>query len=124
MLVVPGGNGTRALMGQAPVLEWIRRVAQHAELVVSVCTGSLLLAKADLLNGLRITTHHTMLKELVQLAPRSIVDPSARFHDNGKFIVAAGISAGIDGALHTVTRLAGAGTAAATAHHMEYTPRT
>jgi len=120
LLVVPGGFGTRALLGKPALLEWLRLKAKHAELVMSVCTGALVLAKAGLLEGLRITTHHQALDLLRQLAPNSTVDASARFHDNGKFLTAAGISAGIDCALHVVGRLVSAGAADATAEYMEY----
>lgn len=122
VLIVPGGAGTRMLMQQPAILEWIQRTARRAELVMSVCTGALVLAKAGLLDGLRVTTHHGRLDRLAQLAPSATVDPSARFHDNGKILTAAGISAGIDCALHAVRRLAGANLAANTARYMEYTP--
>ena len=58
VLVVPGGFGTRALLNKPALLEWVRVKAKHAELVMSVCTGALVLAKAGLLDGLRATTHH------------------------------------------------------------------
>jgi transcriptional regulator GlxA family with amidase domain len=78
------------------------------------------LAKAGLLDGLRITTHHQVLPMLTELAPRSTVDPTRRFHDNGHILTAAGISAGIDCSLHLVGQLLGKDTAAKTAAYMEY----
>ena len=122
VLVVPGGQGSRALLKKPALLEWIRTKARTAELVMSVCTGALVLAKAGLLDGLRVTTHHTALDLLRELAPAAIVDPSQRFHDNGKIITAAGISAGIDASLHVVARLLGPAAAEATAQQMEYFP--
>jgi transcriptional regulator GlxA family with amidase domain len=80
------------------------------------------LAKAGLLDGLRITTHHTALDLLCELAPAAIIDPSQRFHDNGKIITAAGISAGLDSSLHVVARLLNPAAAEATARQMEYFP--
>ena len=90
---------------------------------MSVCTGSLLLAKAGLLDGLRVTTHHQAIGLLRELAPRAVVDPAARFHDNGRILTSAGISAGIDCSLHVVGRLLGDEAAATTAAYMEYERR-
>ena len=123
ILVVPGGWGTRPLLGNSVLLEWIRNRSRTAEVTMSVCTGSLLLAKAGLLDGLRITTHHSAIDSLRELAPRSTVDPSARFHDNGSVLTSAGISAGIDCSLHLVGRLLGPDVSTATAAYMEYEGR-
>jgi transcriptional regulator GlxA family with amidase domain len=130
VLVVPGGFGARALLGRPSLLEWIRVRARKAEIVMSVCTGALVLAKAGLLDGLRVTTHHELLATLAELAPAATVDAGARFHDNpcpagpGRLLTAAGISAGIDCSLHAVRHLAGPNAAAATARHLEYHPGT
>lgn len=120
ILIIPGGFGTRALLREPSLLEWIRVKSRHAEIVMSVCTGAFLLAKAGLLDGLRVTTHHECLDTLCELAPAAIIDPTARFHDHGKILTAAGISAGIDCSLHVVRRLLGPETAAATIRYMEY----
>lgn len=120
ILIVPGGFGTRALLHQPEIIAWVRSRASSAERVMSVCTGSLVLAKAGLLDGLRITTHHQVLPMLTELAPRSTVDPTRRFHDNGHILTAAGISAGIDCALHLVGQLRGEEMAEKTADYMEY----
>ena len=124
VLVIPGGFGTRALIANPLVLEWIRTRSKAAEVTMSVCTGALLLARAGLLDGMTVTTHHDLLGMLAELAPLSRVDPSARFHDNGSLLTAAGISAGIDGSLHLVGRLLGSEAATATAGYMEYERRT
>jgi transcriptional regulator GlxA family with amidase domain len=120
VLVVPGGAGARALMRSPVVLEWIQTRARRAEITMSVCTGALVLAKIGLLDGLRVTTHHLVIEELRGMAPAAIVDPSARFHDNGAVVTSAGISAGIDCSLHVIGRLLGDGAASATAAYMEY----
>jgi transcriptional regulator GlxA family with amidase domain len=122
VLIVPGGFGTRALLKKNSLLEWIRIKARSAELVMSVCTGALLLAKAGLLDGLRVTTHYAALDLLRELAPAATVDPTRRFHDNGKILTSAGISAGLDCALHAVSRLLDPAAADATARQMEYLP--
>jgi transcriptional regulator GlxA family with amidase domain len=121
LLIIPGGFGTRALLKNEPVLAWIRTQAASAELVMSVCTGAFMLAKLGLLDGLRATTHHECLDDLRALAPAATLDATARFHDNGKFLTAAGISAGIDCSLHVVARLLGPEAAATTTRYMEYT---
>jgi transcriptional regulator GlxA family with amidase domain len=124
VLLVPGGEGTRKLLNQPALLEWLRIKSRTAEIVASVCTGALVLGKAGLLDGLRVTTHHQCLDALREVAPAAIVDSSRRFHDNGKFCTAAGISAGIDLSLHLVARLLGPEAADSTASYMEYERRT
>jgi len=120
ILIVPGGVGTRRLMEDPALLAWICRAAEQAELVLSVCTGALLLGKAGLLDGLEVTTHQSAIALLREAAPKARVRQGERFLDNGKVIVAAGISAGIDMALHVVERLLGAELAAEAAAYMEY----
>ncbi|WP_255558795.1 DJ-1/PfpI family protein [Horticoccus luteus] len=122
ILVVPGGFGTRALLNDEAVIAWVRTRATGAEIVMSVCTGALVLARAGLLDGLRVTTHHEVLDTLRALAPAATVDANRRYHDNGRVLTAAGISAGIDGALHLVRRELGEAVAERTARYMEYTP--
>jgi transcriptional regulator GlxA family with amidase domain len=120
ILIVPGGFGTRALLREPAVIDWVRTRALAAEQTLSVCTGALVLAQAGLLDGLRVTTHHELLADLARLAPKATVDPSQRFHDNGRILTAAGISAGIDCSLHLVARLRGEDAARRTAAYMEY----
>lgn len=120
LLVIPGGNGSKALLNQPAILDWIRRKAPQTELVASVCTGARVLAKAGLLDGLRVTTHHENFAEIRALAPTASVLEDVRFTDNGRVLTAAGISAGIDLSLHIVARLHGAETAQRTAAYMEY----
>jgi transcriptional regulator GlxA family with amidase domain len=119
-LIIPGGFGTRELLENETVLAWIEKQSTSAELVMSVCTGAFLLAKIGLLDGLKATTHHEYLAELRALAPAAKIDATARFHDNGKFITSAGISAGIDSSLHIVGRVLGIDAAERTASSMEY----
>lgn len=120
VLVVPGGDGSRRQMRNLSVLEWVRACAGRAELVLSVCTGALILARAGLLEEQGATTHRSALRLLADLAPRTRVDPEARFVDNGRVIASGGISAGIDMALHVVGRLYGEGCARRVAGYMEY----
>ena len=120
MLIVPGGYGTRALLDDEPTIRWVTQTAEVCELVLSVCTGALVLAKAGLLHGLRATTHHTALGELRDVAPDTEVTGEERFIDNGKFIVAAGVAAGIDASFHVVARLLGNEITAEGAKYIEY----
>ncbi len=122
ILVVPGGFGTRALLHNQPVLDWIKAINATAEIVASVCTGSVVLGRAGLLDGLKATTHHECFELLRTHAPRTTVVETDRFLDNGHILTAAGISAGIDMSLHLVARLHGAAIAAKTARYMEYHP--
>jgi len=120
LLVVPGGFGTRREMNNPALISWIRERAAEAELVFSVCTGALMLARTGMLDGLAATTHAGAIDLLRQVAPKTRVQPGSRYVDNGKVILAAGISAGIDASLYVVERLLGTEVAEATAHYMEY----
>ena len=120
ILLVPGGSGTRREMNNAHIINWIKEQFPKVELMLSVCTGALMLGKAGLLDGLSATTHFRAEAELRAAAPYTTLCMSERYVDNGKVITSAGISAGIDMALYTVGRLLGAEVAAETAHHMQY----
>ncbi|MDA0814483.1 MAG: DJ-1/PfpI family protein [Verrucomicrobia bacterium] len=120
LLLVPGGLGTRTEMNNALLIDWIKQTADAAELVLSVCTGALLLGKAGLLDGLDVTTHHVAYDLLREIVPSGTIHEDRRFVDNGKIITSAGIAAGIDMSLHVVERLLGEEAAAATARQMEY----
>ncbi|NDJ37037.1 MAG: DJ-1/PfpI family protein [Chloroflexi bacterium] len=120
ILVVPGGRGTRTLLGNTVVTDWIAQVSGDVDLTLSVCTGSLVLAQAGLLEGLAATTHHSAFDELRAIDPQVDVREGARFVDNGAIITSAGISAGLDMSLYVVARLLGHQTAVETAAYMEY----
>ncbi len=120
VLLIPGGQGTRKEMYNPVLIDWIRNASRTAELVLSVCTGALLLAAAGLLDGLETTTHHGAIDLLRTVAPKATVHAGRRFVDNGRVICSAGIAAGIDMSLHAVGRLLGRDTAEKTARQMEY----
>jgi putative intracellular protease/amidase len=119
LLVVPGGFGTRTLLHDPETLEWIRRTATAARQVTSVCTGSLLLAKAGLLKGRRATTHWGALDHLESLGSGVVVERERRVVDDG-IISSAGVASGIDMAFYVVERLFGADVANETARYIEY----
>ena len=120
ILLVPGGSGTRREMHNQVLLDWIEQCFEHSELLLSVCTGALLLAKAGLLENLAATTHHLSIDLLKEVAPNTEIRAGDRFVDNGKIILSAGISAGIDMSLYVVGKLLGKTTALETAEYMEY----
>ena len=119
LLVIPGGFGTRALIEDAAVLDWIRRSAAAARHVTSVCTGSLLLARAGLLAGRRATTHWGALDLLAGLDPTVSVDREARVVTDG-IVSSAGVAAGIDMAFSMVEEVCGRAVADETARYIEY----
>ncbi len=119
LLIVPGGLGTRRLLQDSTVLDWIRGTATRAQRVASVCTGALLLAKTGLLARRRATTHWGALDLLASLDPTMRVERARRVVEDG-IVTSAGVSAGIDMALELVERLCGREVADDTARYMEY----
>jgi transcriptional regulator GlxA family with amidase domain len=120
ILVVPGGWGTRKELKNPAMLDWLRARAAEVETLTSVCTGSMLLGFAGLLNGLHATTHWRSLNWMRDSFPEVTVESEAHVVEDGRVITSAGISAGIDMALKVVARYFGEGIARATARHMEY----
>ncbi|WP_405008507.1 DJ-1/PfpI family protein [Kitasatospora purpeofusca] len=118
----PGGQGTRPLMEDDDHLAWVRKLSAEAALTTSVCTGALVLAKAGLLRGRAVTTHRTSLDLLAELEPTAEVRRDSRFVDDGDLITSAGISAGIDMALHLVARLHSVERARQVRHGIQYDP--
>jgi transcriptional regulator GlxA family with amidase domain len=102
ILVIPGGHGTRREIENEAMLSWVKQAAASAEISTSVCTGSFILHAAGLLEGRRATTHWASLD---YLRGRGVDIVEERFVDEGNIITAAGVSAGIDMALHVVGRL-------------------
>ena len=123
VLVHPGGRGTRALMHDDQHLEWVRAQRRATELMTSVCTGSLVYAAAGLLAGRPATTHWASLDLLARTDPSIEVRPDDRFVDDGDVITSAGVSAGIDMALHLVARNAGADRAREVRRGIQYDPQ-
>jgi transcriptional regulator GlxA family with amidase domain len=105
VLVYPGGNGTRAQLGDEAVRAWVRSVHRNARLTTSVCTGALILADAGLLRGRPATTHWDDFDDLLAVDGSIEARRDERFVDEGDIITSAGISAGIDMALHLIVRL-------------------
>jgi len=120
VLVVPGGVHVHA-MEKSQVIAWIAELAPTTRLTASVCTGAFLLAKANLLDGQTCTTHWEDIPDLRLMFPSLDVKEDVPWVDNDHILTSAGISAGIEMALHLVARLAGKGLALKTARQMQYT---
>jgi transcriptional regulator GlxA family with amidase domain len=120
ILVVPGGWGTRAEIKNARVLAWIKERAKEVETLTSVCTGSMLLGQAGLLDGRHATTHWRSLQWMRDSFPAVTVEEKLHVVEDGNVLTSAGISAGIDMALRVVARYHGEAVAKSTARNMEY----
>jgi transcriptional regulator GlxA family with amidase domain len=123
VLVYPGGIGTRPQLGVERIRARLRERAAAGTLITSVCTGSLVLADAGLLDGRPATTHWQSLELLRSLGEEIDVRPDERFVDDGDVVTAAGVSAGIDMALHLVARLHSPERAAAVRRQIQYDPQ-
>lgn len=119
ILLVPGG-GVKGPRESAPTLEWIRKTSAGAKQTLSVCNGAFILASAGLLDGLTATTTAPRISELAEAYPKIKVAYDQRYVDNGKIITAGGLTSGIDGALHVVSKLLGPATAQQVALVEEY----
>jgi transcriptional regulator GlxA family with amidase domain len=120
IVLVPGGPGEVAERAGGEVLEWLRAVDETSTWTTSVCTGSLILAAAGLLDGKRATSHWLAMDELRRLGAEAV---SERVVFDGKIVTAAGVSAGIDMALTLAAQIAGAQVAQAIQLGIEYDPQ-
>ena len=123
ILIHPGGQGTRRLLRDSEHVDWVRAQRAVVPLMASVCTGSLVYAAAGLLTGRPATTHWASLNLLSELDPTVQTDVQARFVDDGDLITSAGVSAGIDMALHLVARFAGTERAREVRRAIQYDPQ-
>ncbi|MDQ3725120.1 MAG: DJ-1/PfpI family protein [Actinomycetota bacterium] len=119
IVLVPGGHGNRPLLTDDEVLDWLREVDQASTWTTSVCTGSLLLGAAGLLEGRRATGHWLFLEQLREYGAEPV---GGRYVEDGKVLTAAGVSAGIDMALYLVGQAAGPEVAQAVQLGIEYDP--
>lgn len=119
LLIIPGGIHTNELT-KMDVINWITSVSKKAKNVASVCTGAFLLAEANLLSGLNVTTHWEDINDLKMSYPTLTIVEHVRWVDEGKFVSSAGISAGIDMSLHLVSKLFNTTLAEKTAKQMDF----
>jgi transcriptional regulator GlxA family with amidase domain len=122
VLIYPGGRGTRPHLADEARLAWVREQRARVPLMASVCTGSLVYAAAGILTGRPATTHWNSIDTLAELDPTIKVRADDRFVDDGDIVTSAGVSAGIDMALHLVARLAGADRAREVRRGIQYDP--
>lgn len=119
ILVVPGG-ATKILVDDPEFMAWVKTSTKGADMTLTVCTGAFVLGTLGLLDGREATTHWARIESLRDAFPKAKVLENVRYADAGKIITSAGVSAGIDGALHVVARFAGLDVARKTARFMEY----
>lgn len=122
VLVYPGGIGTRQHIGDETYRKWLRSLADGGTLITSVCTGGLVLADAGLLDGRPATTHWGYLGRLNELGTNVHPRAQDRFVDDGDIITSAGVSAGIDMALHLIARLHSRERAVEVRRYIQYDP--
>jgi transcriptional regulator GlxA family with amidase domain len=119
IIVIPGGqSGT--LTSDARFMAWVKPAIEKSELTLTVCSGAFVAAKAGALDGRPATTWYGSVERLKKDYPKVDAQDGRRFVDSGAIVTTAGVSAGIDGALHVVARLTGRNTADRTARYMEY----
>jgi transcriptional regulator GlxA family with amidase domain len=129
ILLLPGGGGytpegvafgSRREMNNPVVLEWVKTQANQVELLLSVCTGALILGNAGLLEGLKATTHFMAIESLRAISPNIEVVENVRYVDNETVILSAGVSAGIDLSYYVVSKLLGTEIATEAARYAQY----
>lgn len=120
IVLVPGGEGNRPLLNDDVVLSWLQRIDAGSKWTTSVCTGSLVLGAAGLLKGKRATSNWLFLDRLAAFGAEPV---PGRYVEDGKLLTAAGVTAGIDMALHLVSREAGPEVAQAVQLGLEYDPQ-
>ena len=120
VLMVPGGGGTRPLLHDQEVLDFLTFMDSRVGIMATVCTGAAMLAKLGLLDGLPAATNHESFEWVASQGPRVLWDNVSRWVDAGHYVTSAGVSAGTDMAFHLVSRLAGRAVAEVAAQAAEY----
>ena len=120
VLFVPGGTGTRREVDNPVLLDWLKERSWQAELVISVCTGSALLAKAGVLDGVRATTNKLAFAWAASQSEKVQWQKQARWVEDGKFFTSSGVSAGIDMSLAVIAKLVSQQAAEQAANFAEY----
>ena len=119
IILIPGG-GTSNLLNEPDAIDWVKQHYDEGGIVLTVCTGASIAAKAGLLEGKKATTFHNAFDYVQRLCDDCQLLRDVRYVDNGRIITTAGISAGIDGTLHLISRIKGTDIAKAAAFNMEY----
>lgn len=122
LFIIPGGSGTRSIIKDDAGLKMIAEISHLTEIVGSVCTGSLILAKLGMLSGLKATTHFAAIDLLSSLDSTIEVDRTKRYHDHDHIIVSEGVSAGIDMSLYLISKHYSPKHADQVKEYIEYNP--
>ena len=120
ILIIPGGAGSKEIMENESIINWVLLKNEKSEVTYSVCSGSRILGRAGLLDNIEYTTHHEVIDDMLKIAPKGLLRENMRFTGSGKIFSSAGISAGIDLSLHIVERLFGRDIMERTKAYMEY----
>lgn len=121
IVVIPGGSGSRSVIEDKVIMQWMLNVYEQSELTLTICSGARIPATLGILREAPFCTHHEVYEHVMTLEPTALPQPEKRFvQTNNKLYTAAGISAGIDLSFHIVEKLFGAKTAENTAIYMEY----
>lgn len=121
ILIIAGGQGTRNVMQDVAVQQWVKSVHATTQVTASICSGARILGKIGLLNDKPFCTHHGVYEHMKELVPSAIPQPDKRFVQSSERVyTSGGISAGIDLSFHLVEKMLGKDTAKATAEYMEY----
>lgn len=120
ILIIPGGNGTRAVINDREALSVLENLYPDTIYTFSVCSGARIPAVLGWLDGKTFTTHHLVFDDVQKLAPKARIRPNNRFTDNGKLLTSAGVAAGIDLSFYLLEKIHGRQVALATARYMEY----
>jgi len=120
ILVIPGGEGTKNVINHALLMNWIKVTCEKSEITFSVCSGARVLARLGLLDNQEFATHHLVVDDVLSIASGARVKIDKRFVDNDRIMTSAGISAGIDLALHILEKLHGRLVKEITMAYMEY----
>ncbi len=120
ILLIPGGDGTKKVVSNALLMKWILVSCEESEITFSVCSGARVLARLGLLDNMEFATHHLVIDDVLGYTSGARINNEKRFVDNGRIMTSAGISAGIDLALHIVEKLHGPFVKEETIAYMEY----
>lgn len=121
ILIISGGQGTRQVIQDDVILQWVRKIHQHNELTLSICTGARVLGKLGILHNRPYCTHHETYDHLSEIAPTGVPQKDKRFvQTDHKTYTSGGITAGIDLSFHIVEKLLGKAIAEKTEVYMEY----
>ncbi|WP_304545176.1 DJ-1/PfpI family protein [Sulfurimonas microaerophilic] len=120
IIMIPGGMGTRKEVENPKILEWIQIQSKDAKYITSICTGSALLAKSGLLNGVHATTNKRAFNWVISQGSQVLWKKEARWVEDGRYFTSSGISAGMDMTLGLISKILGTQEALAIANEVEY----